>query len=194
MPVAVLVFGLLFQTSDANVRAWPGVCPQACCSYNTEWIAAEATQVFAEPRASGDAAGAPIFVLQPGESVRALTGTLFTVERGILQVIEDFSADASYPDFSERHRQMVTLNAGETREVFAVRGANTYRIAHKNTIVDANLLRVGTRDVCSRAKPRCVAILTKSPFLKWWVMVMNARNQSGWIEDPRSFTVLQPCR
>jgi hypothetical protein len=189
----LFVLAIVPQSGDADVRAWPGTCPQACCSYNTDWIATEPAQAFAEPRLSGHA-GAPVFVVQRGESVRALTGTLFTLESGLLQVSEDFSADATYGDFSERHRQMVTLKEGETREIFAIRGDGIYRLAHQDAIVDANLRRVGTRDECSRAKPPCVAVVVKAPITKWWLMVMNARQEAGWIEDPRSFSVPQPCR
>jgi hypothetical protein len=177
-----------------NVRAWPGTCRGTCCSYNTEWIARRSVEAFAEPRVPGDRAAAPIFVVNAGESVRALTGTLFTLRTGTLRVDEDISTDATYSDFSDRHRQMVTLGAGETREIFAIRGETIYRISHKDTIIDANLRRVGTRDTCVRANTACAAVVISEPTTRWWAMVMNARQQAGWIEEPIDFTIASPCR
>jgi hypothetical protein len=190
----ILLFAIAAQENDAGVRAWPGACPQACCSYNTDWIATTPAQVFAEPNPSSDAARTPVFTVQPGETVRALTGTLFTLSTGTLRVDEDFSTEATYSDFSDRHRQMVTLNAGETRDLFAVRGESIYRLTHKGAIVDATLRRVGTREACARARPSCAGVVTKPPVTRWWVMVMNGQKAVGWIEEPRNFTVPQACR
>ena len=190
----MFVLAIAQQPNQTVVRAWPGACPQACCSYNTEWVATKRTQAFAEPPTSSDTPGTPVFVVQPGEAVRALTGTLFTLETGVLRVNQDFSTTATYGDFSDRHRQTVTLNAGETREIFAVRSESIYSIMHKGTIVDALLGLVGTRDACARARTACVGVVAKAPVTRWWVMVMNGQKAAGWIEEPRGFTIARPCQ
>jgi hypothetical protein len=175
--------------SSPAVFEWPGACPTECCGYGTTWTAREETPAFAVARVPGASAPAadPAFTIPAGGAVRAVTGTLYTVETGTARVEEDFSTDATFTDFSTRHKQPVTFLAGEMIELLAPRGNGVYRIVHDDRVVDANLYRLGTPASCKAANVPCAGIITKEPVTEWWVMVLNSEKQSGWINDPTRF-------
>jgi hypothetical protein len=173
----------------APLFEWPGACPAECCGYGTMWTAKEETPAASEALvASAAPALPPAFVIPAGAVVRAVTGNLYTIETGTARVDEDFSTDATYKDFSTRHKQPVTFHAGDTIELLAPRGNGVYRIAHDGQAIDANLYRVGPPESCAAPGARCAAVITKPPAIEWWVMVLNAELQAGWIKDPRAFT------
>jgi len=175
--------------SAPAVLEWPGACPTDCCGYGTMWTARDATQAAAAAPVPGAAAPpAPAFTIPAGAVVRAVTGTLYTLETGTARVDEDFSTDATYTDFSSRHKQPVTFLAGETIELLAPRGDGSYRIVHDDRVIDANLYRLGTAESCKAPGARCAGIITKEPVTEWWVMVLTDAKQSGWISDPSRFT------
>jgi hypothetical protein len=190
--VSGVLIGVVLQAvpAVAPVLEWPGACPTECCGYGTMWVAKEATPAAsAAPARDSDAAQAPpAFTIAAGAPVRAITGILYTIETGSARVDEDFSTDATYKDFSLRHKQPVTFLAGETIELLAPRGGGAYRIVHDGEVIDANLYRLGTADSCKAPNARCAGIITKQPVTEWWVMVLNAANQSGWIRDVNRFT------
>jgi hypothetical protein len=175
--------------SSPAVFEWPGACPTECCGYGTAWTAHEATAAASAPRVPGSAPGvaASSFTIPAGGVVRAVTGTLYTVETGMARVDEDFSTDATFTDFSTRHKQPVTFLAGETIELLAPRGNGVYRIVHDERVIDANLYRLGTPESCKAENARCAGVITKAPVTEWWVMVMNEAKESGWINDPGRF-------
>lgn len=181
---------LTAAASSPAVFEWPGSCPTECCGYGTAWTAKEATPVVGAARVPGAAptVAAPAFTIPAGGVVRAITGTLYTVETGTARVDEDFSTDATFTDFSTRHKQPVTFLAGETIELLAPRGNGVYRIVHDDRVIDANLYRLGTAESCQPANPRCAGVITKAPVTEWWVMVLNEEKQSGWINDASRFT------
>ena len=174
---------------DARARfEWPGSCPVECCGYGTMWTALRDTSAVADPPRPGDASAPAAFTVPPGTMLRAITGTLYTLEAGSARVDEDFSTDATFTNFSTRHKLPVTFLAGETIELLAPRGAGVYRIVHHGRVIDANLYRVGTPESCKAPNARCAAIITKPPVTEWWVMVLNAHKESGWIREPEKFT------
>jgi hypothetical protein len=178
------------QQLPAAVLEWPGSCPTDCCGYGSAWTAIQLTTAFADAPGRG---AAPItapaaFTIPPGGVVRAVTGTLYTREPGAARVDEDFSTDATFTDFSTRHKQPVTFLAGATIELLAPRGNGVYRIVHDGRVIDANLYRIGTPEECKAAHARCAGTITKAPRTEWWVLVLNAEKQSGWIREPERFT------
>ena len=175
--------------AQSPVFEWAGACPTDCCGYGTTWVAREATPAAsAAPARGADPVQAPpAFTIPAGATVRAITGTLYTIETGSARVDEDFSTDATYKDFSPRHKQPVTFLAGETIELLAPRGEGAYRIVHDGEVIDANLYRIGSAESCKAPNARCAGIVTKQPVTEWWVMVLNAANQSGWIRDANRF-------
>jgi hypothetical protein len=177
------------DVSAPAVFEWPGACPTGCCGYGTMWTAKEATPAVTAPPLPGaaPAGGAPAFTIPAGAVVRAVTGTMYTLETGSARVDEDFSTDATYTDFSERHKQPVTFLAGQTIELLAPRGDGSYRIVHNERVIDANLYRLGTPEACKAATARCAGVITKPPVTEWWVMVLYAEKQSGWIRDASRF-------
>lgn len=170
------------QPFGATVNEWPGACPVDCCAYGSDWIAREDARAFKDADGRDE-----VFTIASGDVVRAMTGTLYTIERGRARVDEDFSTDASYADFSARHRQTITFRAGDTIELLAPRGPNVFRIEHNGKVIDANLYRVGTQESCGAGNARCAGMITKQPVTRWWVMVLNADKQVGWIETPDRF-------
>jgi hypothetical protein len=153
------------------------------------WTAKEATPAASAVPVPGAAPSAapPAFTIPAGAVVRAVTGTVYTLEAGTARVDEDFSTDATYTDFSSRHKQPVTFLAGETIELLAPRGNGAYRIVHDGRAIDANLYRLGTPEACRAANARCAGVVTKAPVIEWWVMVLTAEKQSGWIKEPARF-------
>jgi hypothetical protein len=127
------------------------------------------------------------FTIPAGARVRAVTGTLYTMEIGIARVDEDFSTDGTFSDFSTRHKQPVTFRAGETIELLAPRGNGMFRIAHGGRVIDANLYRLGTEESCKAPNARCAGVITKAPATEWWVMVLTDGKQTGWISEPGRF-------
>jgi hypothetical protein len=172
------------------VFEWPGACPSDCCGYGAMWTATQATPVASAAPVPGapKVDAAPAFTIPAGAVVRAVTGTMYTLETGSARVDEDFSTDATYTDFSARHKQPVTFLAGETIELLAPRGSGAYRIVHDGEVIDANLYRLGTPESCNAANARCAGVITKAPVIEWWVMVLDAEKQSGWIRDTDRFT------
>ena len=176
--------------SSPAVFEWPGSCPMECCGYGTAWTANEAATAASAARVPGaaPAVAASTFTIPVGGVVRAITGTLYTVETGTARVDEDFSTDATFTDFSTRHKQPVTFLAGETIELLAPRGNGVYRIIHDDRVIDANLYSLGTPESCKAENAHCTGVITRPPVTEWWVMVLNEAKQTGWINDPGRFT------
>jgi hypothetical protein len=168
---------------------WPGACPVECCGYGTMWTAKEETVAAAASFLPGVTPSdtPPAFTIPAGAVVRAMTGTLYTIEAGTARMHEDFSTDATYTDFSARHKRPVTFLAEETITLLAPRGNGVYRIEHDGRLLDANLYRIGTPEACAAENARCAGIITKPPVIEWWVMVLNTDKQAGWITDPARF-------
>ena len=189
--------GVYLQAAPTRPPAfeWPGACPTDCCGYGTIWTATQDTAAASAalvPRAASTNAPAA-FAIRGGARVRAVTGTLYTIELGAARVDEDFSTDATFTDFSTRHKQPVTFRAGETIKLLAPRGNGMYRIDHSGRVIDANLYRLGTQESCRMPNARCAGVITKAPVTEWWVMVLNDEKQTGWISDPARFT-RGPCK
>jgi hypothetical protein len=189
---------LVAQAPDTSrngpaIMEWPGSCPTECCGYGAMWTAIKETRAVAAPLVPAAPTGTSAFTIPVGAVVRAITGTLYTLEAGAARVDEDFSTDATFTDFSTRHKQPITFSAGETITLLAARGNGVYRIEHDGRFVDANLYRVGTTESCAAAGAHCAGVVTKPPVTQWWVMVLNADKQAGWINDPGRF-VRGPCR
>ena len=166
-----------------------------CCGYSMAWTAREETRVWAEPLVSVQSTeeATPAFIIRAGSVVRAVTGTLYTLETGTAQVRADFSTDATYMNLSARHRQTVTFQAGDTIELLAPRGAGLFRIRKNDRVLDANLYQLDTPDTCA-TNSRCAGIITKRPTTRWWVMILDRENGSGWIVDPPGRFDIPPCR
>ena len=182
------------QSAPAPLHEWPGECPDGC-RYNTAWTMARATPAFAEPHPAPEWAPGepPLFTIAAGESVHAMTGTVYTLASGIARMRYDFATDASYASFSASHRRVITFRAGEQVPLLLRRTGSVWRILRDGRAIDANLYAVMERDACDRAGPRCAGVVEKQPVTRWWVMVMTAGRQVGWIEQPAgSRTIMQP--
>ena len=154
---------------------WPGACPVECCGYGTMWTAKQETVASAAalvPGVTGTETSSS-FTIPVGAVVRAITGTLYTIESGTARMHEDFSTDATYKDFSARHKQPVTFQAGETIVLLAPRGNGVYRIEHGGQVDHVNLMLINNADACAAAKTPCPGVKTKGPVTEWKVMVLN---------------------
>lgn len=173
------------QSALHDTYEWLGECRAVRCPYGRDWVAPADTPAWPEPRAAGiPASESPLFTVRAGERVRAVTGVLYTVERGTALMREDFSTDASYGNLSTQYRQTITLREGETVHLLAPKGPETYRIWRDGRVLDAHLYRVGLPSACARPEA-CAGVITKEPVTRWWVMVMTARREVGWVEEPR---------
>jgi hypothetical protein len=173
------------QSVPAPRYEWPGECPEGC-RYNTAWTIARDTAAWPEPHPAPEwkPTGPPLFTIAAGESVRAVTGTVYTLESGVARMRDDFATDASYASLSASHRRVISFRAGEQVELLLRRTAGIWRILRDGRAIDANLYAVMERDACERAGPRCAGTIEKQPVTRWWVMVMTAAKQAGWIEQP----------
>ncbi len=195
-----MVVALLIMLSGAQESAplttyeWLGDCPAACCGYAAEWTATRDAPAWPEPLAPDvrTPRRQPAFVVRAGETVRALTGSLQMLERGRAVMREDFSTDASYANLSPRHRQTITLLAGDEVPLLAPRGADTWRIWHRGRILDAHLYRVGAEGACSESSG-CAGVILQEPLTRWWVMVVTKEGQAGWVDASGRFDV-PACR
>jgi hypothetical protein len=131
--------------------------------------------------------------VRAGETVQAVTGSLQLLRRGRAVMREDFSTDASYANFSARHRQTITLLTGDGVDLLAPRGADTWRVWHRGRIVDAHLYRVATEEACRAPDANCAGIIVRQPTTRWWVMVVNGEQQAGWVEAEDRFEI-PACR
>jgi hypothetical protein len=192
---AVVICLVLVPPMAGPMFEWPGACPTDCCGYSTGWTARDATPVWAAPLVAGESTtdATPAFILPAGTVVRAVTGTLYTLETGTARVRDDFSTDATYMDLSARHKQTVTFHAEETIELLAPRGAGVYRIRRNDRVLDANLYQVNTSEACA-ATARCAGVITKPPVTRWWVMVLDPAGRTGWIVDPVDRFQRSGCR
>jgi hypothetical protein len=181
--------GAAQEPRPAALFEWPGSCASDCCGYGAAWKAREDTVTLASPRRASAASPhvASAFPIRAGELVRAITGTLYTIAPGTARVDEDFSTDATYKDFSTRHKRPLTFLAGETITLLAPRGGGVYRIQDDTGVFDANLFRIGTLESCTEPNARCAGVITRPPVFEWWVMVLNAEQRAGWIDDPSRF-------
>jgi hypothetical protein len=50
-------------------------------------------------------------------------------------------------------------------------------------VIDANLYMVMEGAACKAASSRCAGAIDTKPVTRWWVMVMNAQKQVGWVEQ-----------
>lgn len=197
LPAALLLPVLL--TAQPSRRAeryeWAGTCPGECCRYNVDWIATAETRAWPEPRpeTSRTPDQRPVFTIRPGDVVRALTGNLYSLEPGVAEMRDDFSTDATYGDFSERHRQTVTFDAGEHVTLLAHLRGDLYRIVHDEVPIDANLHAVGTAAACGQRRTPCAGIITRMPVTRWWAMVMNENQGVGWVQEPSERFRMPPC-
>lgn len=186
----------LQESAPRDTYEWLGDCPDACCGYSTEWTAKQDTPALSDPLPpdAQAAAGEPAFIVRAGETVRAVTGTLQLLERGRAVMREDFSTDASYANLSARHRQTITLLAGEEVHLLAPRGEGTWRIWHHGRILDAHLYRIAGEDACRARDTACAGVIIREPVTRWWVMVVTARGQTGWVVGSDRFDRPVPCR
>lgn len=168
---------------------WVGDCPAACCGYAADWTATQDAPAWSEPSPPDVRAprGEPAFVVGAGDTVRALTGSLQVLERGRAVMREDFSTDASYANLSARHRQTITLLAGDEVPLLAPRGEDTWRIWHRGRIVDAHLYRIGPTEACAAKGAGCAGVIVQVPVTRWWVMILNRQGQVGWVEAAGRF-------
>lgn len=170
-----------------TIVEWPGSCPVECCGYGAMWTAIQETAAVAAPLVPTATTGTSAFTVPAGAVVRAVTGTLYTLESGTARVDQDFSTDATSTDFSARHKQPVTFIAGKTITLLAALGNGVYRIQHDGRVLDANLYRIGTIESCADVSARCAGVVTKPPVTEWWVMVLDAEKRTGWINQPARF-------
>ena len=189
LALSAVCFGTVMTAQAPPRFEWLGSCPVECCGYGATWTALQPVPAVADVPAPGAArTSAPAaFTIAAGAIVHAVTGTLYTIEKGAARVDEDFSTDATLSDFSTRHKRPVTFLAGETIELLAPREKGVYRIMKDGRVVDANLYQIGTPESCKTASARCAGIITKQPVTEWWVMVLNQERQSGWIRSPEHF-------
>ena len=175
---------------------WLGDCPAACCGYSVEWTAAADVEAWSDPLPPDvpSREDEPAFVIRAGETVRAVTGTLQVRQRGRAVMREDFSTDASYPSLSARHRQTITLLAGEDVHLLARRGAETWRIWHRGRVLDAHLYRVGPEEACRAGHAACAGVILLEPLTRWWVMVIDRQQKVGWVDGAAGFDRPVPCR
>lgn len=159
---------------------WVGECPVRSCRYGEEWTAPRDLPVWSNP--DDEPPGSPAFMMRFGERVRAVTGTLRMLAPGLARMREDFSTDASYPSLSARHRQTITLRAGEEVHLLAPRGDRYWRIWRSGQAIDANLFRVDTVEACREPRAGCAGVIERAPVTRWIVMVMNARGLVGWVD------------
>lgn len=202
MTARILLTLYLSTTGGAQDRVpgdsyeWPGDCPAACCGYSIEWTAAADVPAWSDPLPPDVPAheSPPAFVVRAGETVRAVTGTLQVRRRGRAVMREDFSTDASYPSLSARHRQTITLLAGEDVHLLAPRGDETWRIWHRGRVLDAHLYRVGREEACRAQGAACAGVILREPLTRWWVMVINRQQQVGWVDGSAAFERAAACR
>ena len=175
---------LVVQAPTSALFEWAGECP-AGCRYNTEWTAVRDARAWPgpHPEATWTGAGSPAFTIAPGESVRTLTGTVYTLERGTARMHQDFSTDASLPSFSPSHKRLITFRADEVVQLLLARGEGVWRIWRDGQVIDANLYTVMEDAACKTASSRCAGAIDTKPVTRWWVMVMNAQKQVGWVEQ-----------
>ena len=188
LALAVAAFAVVQDGEPQGTYEWLGDCPAACCGYAEPWTAADDVPAWRARPAPGDTpGGAPAFVVRRGETVRAVTGSLQVLARGRAVMREDFSTDASYANLSARHRQTITLLAGDDVHLLAPRGGDAWRIWHRGRILDAQLHRVGREDACRAAEASCAGVIVLEPVTRWWVMVAGANGEVGWVDAAGRF-------
>lgn len=142
----------------------PG-CNTECCSFGT-WRAKTRTIAFAKR----DSTSSKAFVVQPNDSVEALSGLVSVQQPGVYRVSRSWTVRArSYP------------KGGAWQDITVAAGDTLYTFWESAEATDAVIWYRGS--LYSSEYPQTATQL--SPLrTRWWVHIRNRRGQLGWVLEP----------
>jgi hypothetical protein len=160
-----------------------GACQLECCKYGP-WHSTAPVMAFAARKPTARVA----FRIDAGETVRAISGSVFTVKPGIVVMRR--------PDtiFVDRRSQRVPLALGEHDTLFTVDVAGEatdaywwYRGKTYHTTNELNIFAV------HEPKDEESYEVLSIPKQQWWVRVRNEKGKGGWLINPVSFPGMDDC-
>lgn len=134
------------------------VCPLECCTFGS-WAARVPLQAYQRAATNGPKA----FSLQPGESFRALSGDLQTLQLGFVMVLKTFQ------------KQGKRFEPGDIFYIVSYQ-AWDFLIWQKGQVLGVPAFWGTSGD-----PDRETALLKAEPVMVWWVKVKNAAGQTGWV-------------
>jgi hypothetical protein len=147
-----------------------GACPFECCQYGP-WRARAKTPVYATEGNDRQ----PMFVLSPGDSVKAVTGNVHVSRVGRVKMVK--KAERGWAEFDE-HR-MPAATVGDTVYILSYAGEGHWEYWYRGLVGTGPELwtdETGTGLVPGQ--------LIAEPVSKWWVQVIDRRGRSGWLTVP----------
>jgi hypothetical protein len=167
--------GLLFMVAMALAAQGPPTrfevagCTMECCGYGM-WRAKARTTAFTKR----DTASATAFVVEPNDSVVAMSGIVVMQNAGVLTAPRSRTIRVnSYP------------KRGAWRTIMVPAGDTVYALFESAEATDRIIWYRGSlywsvpdEDGFTRLSP------TRN---RWWVSIRNRRGEVGWVPDPASF-------
>jgi hypothetical protein len=157
-PAALLAAGAAPPAPPKAPYLRKEVCPLECCTFGS-WTARAPLQTYQRAAANGPKA----FALQPGESFRALTGDLHTLQLGFVMVLRPFQ------------KQGKRFEPGDIFYIVSYQ-AWDHLIWQRGQVLGVPAFWGTSGD-----PDRETALLKAEPVMVWWVQVRNGAGQTGWL-------------
>jgi hypothetical protein len=146
-----------------------GACPGEGCGYGERWSARTSVPLRARPEATAPTVAS----VEPGASVRTLTGEVHTVPGrfAVLRAHEDFAP-------------------GDVILLYTYLGEGWFRVRHDGRIREADLGFSpwgGSPGSRCEQDPGCWGILESELRFDWWVRVRTSAGIEGWTLETGSF-------
>jgi hypothetical protein len=152
-----------------------GACPFEGCAYG-EWQANQAVVV----RRARSPRGFVAFTVLKNEKVTAVTGIVVTTSPGRVR----FRTPAVLRSLSGP----VQVEGGETLYLLTYRGEGLTKAWFKGKIYDdLDGSKAFFNGLCETDPTRCPGDILAGARQTWWVLIRNAKGQTGWTYQPERF-------
>ncbi len=178
MAVLVISCFAVGQNRNAPPKIYvdEGACPFECCVYR-DWIALTRVTLLDRPN------GKPITTIEKGDTVRGITGIVYTIPRRVTVV---------YPYRGHR--------PGDVFYILTYLGEGFARTWHDGKVIQEDihdsLALTGKKAVlnCTHASERCWWRMESPPIQRtWWVKVRTADGIVGWAISNGNFGNQDGC-
>ncbi len=146
-----------------------GACPFEGCSYRN-WVALREIAAHTQPDSTTPVA----FLIEPKEHVDAITGTVWTVVPGKVNV-------ATTRPFKVAYDTTLVWSPSDTLYLLTYQGEGFSKIWFKGKLyTDVDITSFYT-DECIKDARSCGLALLQLPVTAWWARVRNEKGQVGWV-------------
>lgn len=163
-----------------------GACPFECCQY-TKWKVIKSTKLRSEPSSSAKF----IYILKKGDQVTALTGDVFTIKAGEVEILKSMNLTL-YPQQDESDRIAVEkqFKPGEILKSLHYEGEGycAYWIDGQNVNLDIDCLNPGKMF----PEPVSYKVLSE-PLAEWWIKIQTKDGVVGWTDEASNFDGNDSC-